>query len=1288
MTELSTVPQRQIESETDFLSRPLLATLNLDWEKAIYIALISLAIVTRFWDLGSRVMSHDESLHTQFSYQYYNGEGYNHTPLMHGPFLFHATAATYWLFGDNDYTARIPVAILGIILVVMPYLLRPWLGRIGALLTSFFFLISPYIMYYSRYIRHDIFVITWAMIVVIGMWYYLRERQEKYLWIFTVGTVLMFSTKEVSFIYVAIFGSFLVVRLLPQLWQSAWLQNGWANLRTPILIILIAVLLIGGGFVGQHLVANGAEAAATPEALEGFAADPEADAAVETEPEVTSAAELALRWTQIAGIGVLGAGLFLTVRAMRPHIDNYPEFDLIILFATLVLPLVSPLLTEIAGWNPRDYTINQCILEGQESMSSLQLMVARLGNSTCWSAFLTSGMVRSGIFLILALVVGILVGLWWNRRRWLIAAAIFHTIFFVLYTSVFTNPGGWASGMIGSLGYWLEQQGVQRGSQPHFYYFFVVPFYEFLPLIFALAAVRLWLKQKRLHKVVGYWLTVILISLLAYSLGNWLFNRTAVAIGEPANSFPGLIAGLLVLGVGVLFWFFVRRGQLLEAYGFRRNFQGLVPDDAWCDFVPFVTWWLVLTWVAYSVAGEKMPWLSTHFVIPMALLSGWYFNEKLASTRVRSLLSRPAGLLLGLTVVLIVALALALGPLLLGQVQLGNQQLSNLNTVGRFLGSLVIAGIIFYYWRRLNERVEPEARNAIIVLGFLAVLSLLTIRFTYMANFPNADYAKEFMVYAHGAPATKSTILDQVEELSLRLHGDKSIRVAFGGSGVPWPFTWYLREYPNRNYFGESPGANLTESPIVLVGRSHWDQVDQLLRNSYDYHTYTYLWWPMEEYRKINWNAILGNSSDEVRRGLGNPEVRQALWDIFFYRDYTKYGEVFGGTYSEGQWPLRDDLRLYIRKDVLATLWDHGISAIGAEGLEDPYAEGELQLSPLMVLNESGVAGSGQGELLSPRNLAIGPDGRIYVADSGNHRIQVFDEDGQFLTSWGSFGSDPGLLNEPWSLAVDDEYVYVTDTWNYRIQKFTTDGDFVTSYGQGGVLGEEATGDGLGIFFGPRDITFLDDNRLLITDTGNHRLQVMDQDGEFLSQIGNGGQPGGLLGQFYEPVGLAVAPDGFIYLTDTWNGRVQRFTPELQAVHEWQVDAWIGTSIDNKPYVAVDSAGRVYVTDPEGYRVLIFGATGEYLGRFGRFGPDVNSFGLPNGIAIDAQDNVYVADAANNRILKFAPVFGPPAAAADEEAEDDAAPTEDSSPEEEGDAVEEDQSGEADNTESSTENEP
>ncbi|RMG90075.1 MAG: 6-bladed beta-propeller, partial [Chloroflexi bacterium] len=344
--------------------------------------------------------------------------------------------------------------------------------------------------------------------------------------------------------------------------------------------------------------------------------------------------------------------------------------------------------------------------------------------------------------------------------------------------------------------------------------------------------------------------------------------------------------------------------------------------------------------------------------------------------------------------------------------------------------------------------------------------------------------------------------------------------------------------------------------------------------------------------------------------------------------------EVFGGNYSIGQWPLRHELRLYIRKDVLANLWDYGVGAVQAEGLTDPYAENVLTLSPVMVLNESGLPGTDAGQFSAPRNVAVGPDGRIYVADSGNHRIQVFDANGNFVTMWGQFGVGPGEFNEPWGLAVDDQFVYVADTWNNRIQKFTLDGDYVAEFGTSGVGNGEGT---LGLFYGPRDVLLLSDNRLLVTDTGNHRLQILDRDGNFLLELG--GQ-GSLPGQFFEPVGLGLAANGDILVADTWNGRVQEITPDLVPVNTWRVEGWRSQSVNNKPYLAVDSNGRIYITDPENYRVIIFSPTGNYLARFGQFGNDTNSFGLPNGIAIDKQDNIYIADAVNNRILKFAPIFG------------------------------------------------
>ncbi len=89
---------------------------------------------------------------------------------------------------------------------------------------------------------------------------------------------------------------------------------------------------------------------------------------------------------------------------------------------------------------------------------------------------------------------------------------------------------------------------------------------------------------------------------------------------------------------------------------------------------------------------------------------------------------------------------------------------------------------------------------------------------------------------------------------------------------------------------------------------------------------------------------------------------------------------------------------------------------------------------------------------------------------------------------------------------------------------------------------------------------------------------------------------------------------------------------------EFRVEAWYGQSINNKPYLATDSGGRLYVTDPEGYRVLMFSPGGEYLGRFGQYSADADGFGLPNGIAVDAIDQIYVVDSGNNRVLRFAPM--------------------------------------------------
>jgi DNA-binding beta-propeller fold protein YncE len=135
------------------------------------------------------------------------------------------------------------------------------------------------------------------------------------------------------------------------------------------------------------------------------------------------------------------------------------------------------------------------------------------------------------------------------------------------------------------------------------------------------------------------------------------------------------------------------------------------------------------------------------------------------------------------------------------------------------------------------------------------------------------------------------------------------------------------------------------------------------------------------------------------------------------------------------------------------------------------------------------------------------------------------------------------------------------------------------------------------------------------------------------------GGAGALPGLLNEPVGLAFDPGGRLYVADTWNQRIQAFEETdanvFESVLEIQLDAWLGQSLDNKPYLDVSPAGRVCTTDPEGFRVLCFSETGEFVGGWGEPGPGITQFGLPVGFAFDSICGAWVTDTRNERLMHF-----------------------------------------------------
>ena len=121
-----------------------------------------------------------------------------------------------------------------------------------------------------------------------------------------------------------------------------------------------------------------------------------------------------------------------------------------------------------------------------------------------------------------------------------------------------------------------------------------------------------------------------------------------------------------------------------------------------------------------------------------------------------------------------------------------------------------------------------------------------------------------------------------------------------------------------------------------------------------------------------------------------------------------------------------------------------------------------------------------------------------------------------------------------------------------------------------------------------------------------------------------------------EPTGVAVAADGRVFVADTWNQRVQAFSPEGAYLGQWAINGWFGQSLDNKPVITLDQQGNVYISDPEQYRIIVFNEAGQFQYMFGDLGADNEKFTLPVGLAFH-NGALYVTDAGSNRVLKFAP---------------------------------------------------
>lgn len=462
------------------------------------------------------------------------------------------------------------------------------------------------------------------------------------------------------------------------------------------------------------------------------------------------------------------------------------------------------------------------------------------------------------------------------RRTWPAAArelprsvALCWGILLVLFTSLGTEIAhGIASGVGGSLGYWLEQHGVARGEQPLFYYGYLGLLYEWLPWLLALAA------------------------------GATLLRSRLARDPAAAEPFPLLVAG-----------------------------------------------WCLASWIGFTIAGERMPWLLTHLALPAILLGAWWLARLLREVTAREIATRfSAGAMLAAAVLL--AADLAAHPLAPPAERLRATLLGALLVA---LGALALGTL-----RRRGGRSALRAAGATAI----AAATLLTARTALLAGFVHDELAIEPLVYAHGTPES-GPVLDELERRSTRLGGAEGFDLAID-SDVTWPLAWPLRHWRRQHTFTGEPGEAELAADAIFAGPDRDRELRAPLAFSRQRLAFDLVRWPPETYRSWTPAGAIAASvdPDAWRRGLA----------FFFYR------ERLGADLDP--WPLRKAAALYLPALALGT------------GTRSPL--------PRLAWNEVARVDAAAEAPERPRLGAIdAPGGARYEVDAANHQLRRFAPDGE-----------------------------------------------------------------------------------------------------------------------------------------------------------------------------------------------------------------------------------------------------------------------------------------------------
>lgn len=258
--------------------------------------------------------------------------------------------------------------------------------------------------------------------------------------------------------------------------------------------------------------------------------------------------------------------------------------------------------------------------------------------------------------------------------------------------------------------------------------------------------------------------------------------------------------------------------------------------------------------------------------------------------------------------------------------------------------------------------------------------------------------------------------------------------------------------------------------------------------------------------------------------------------------------------------------------------------------------------------------------LRKPYGVCTDAQGRIYVADSGQGMVFVFDRQNAEVGFIGHRGQ--GRLSWPIDVAIDnDGNVFVSDVRQKNVFIYNPDGSFKHTLGKSGD------------FMNPTGLAFdKQRGRILVADSKAHDIKVYTTQGKPVTTFG---QRGSDEGQFNFPTNVAVDGDGYVYIVDTGNHRVQVFDQDYKYYDDFGTLGVYPGQFRRPKGIALDSEKNIYIVDSDFNNFQIFNQDYQILMPVGQFGREFGEFWLPAGLHIDENDRIYVVDSQNKRVQIF-----------------------------------------------------